>query len=134
MDHLRNINMSYTNHMFRALGHVYHLTIAVVALMIHAVIPSVFENVASNKVSQIHWSMRYARPGSHRILIRRNAQVNQPNWAVYVIGVKEVMVDHVSIDVPCETCFLPSQSGELQYHILCMGDVMFEGNEIAVIT
>lgn len=57
MKHLVNVKMTYWQHFCGALWYAFWLGLAVMALVVHAIIPCVFEKTASSIVEKVYRRM-----------------------------------------------------------------------------
>jgi len=125
MGHLRETNLTYYEHLMRALDKCHSLFEAFVCLTIHAFIPQLFPHRASDIIKKLYVE-KYKGCHADRILVRFNTKFqedpDQRHWRVLVNG-QETLAHRVEINVPAKTV-MEQVGSEEKYHILCYGKVM----------
>ncbi|SFI64324.1 DUF6356 family protein [Planctomicrobium piriforme] len=132
MNHLAEVNMTYAQHWSMATKNSGKLSIASCVLFVHACLPFLFERTASRILRSVEHSLPKA---GTRILVRFNTKHREDpegrSWRVLENGV-ETLAHVVSIAIPCET-IREEVAGEVKYHFLCNGKVVWDGQNAKVV-
>lgn len=132
--HLEELGLSYLEHATFALKVSFHLFLASMALVMHAIFPDWFVHYASDTVVEIAQSFKKHIDHS-RILVHFNTKWKEDpegrQWRVLIDGVED-LAHSVRIKTDILTVEEPI-AGEQKFHFLCYGKVEWDDNYNATI-
>jgi hypothetical protein len=128
MDHLKEVGLTYFQHMQFALKNCMKLFVASILLALHSIMPNWFTNSGSKLVQDIHYDFTARRLWKSRILVRFNTKWKEDpegrKWRVLQDGV-ETLAHSVNLTIPCTTIQEDVAEGT-RWHFLCWGDVEWD--------
>ena len=121
--HWEKHGLTYLQHLRRAEANSLRLLWAGFTLVIHGLLPGLFEYTASDVVRRL--AVKMARRNKDRVLIRFNRKWRedryQRKWRI-ITGGHEVLASNVILNVPSVTCVEPvTVDGDAKFHIRAEG-------------
>lgn len=134
MSHLKNVGMTYGQHLCFAMKASGQLLKAGLAAGVHAFVPSLFEKTASTTIHKLATDLSPYGRKSHRILVRFNTKWQEDSlgrqWRVVVDGIEE-LAHHVRIMVPCQT-IRENVGEEPKFHFVCHGEAVWSATSVVI--